>query len=141
MSAITAYYLNEMNDKLQGISDALANLKIGIAEWKKSTGTIPASELADKTLLFIIGQANYSSGAQTALSVVPIATFDTVGSGSDERVPTGGIGTQMNFYSAYIGEVASAYPKLSIGSNGDGTVEMINVTGTYVRPTFYYTTL
>lgn len=136
MSAVTAYYLNEMNDKLQGISEALANQKFGLGEWKSSTGTIPAEDLEGRTILVIATTAANSGGAQTATSFIPInANFNIT------SVTLNTVGTAMNFLGTFTsGTDTVYYPVLTYQSGSDGTVTFTKASGSLsIDSTFNYT--
>lgn len=149
MSAITAYYLNEMNDKLQGISTAISNQKFGLGEWKISTGTIPDEDLKDCTMLAIMAHGTGSSAEQCAVAYIPLGDFDAFAwsSNGDKFKPY--TSTIMAFYPAYTiyNEPVYAYASISKDSESDSWQVTFNPmwdnsssgNGFAIQSSFHYT--
>lgn len=140
MSAITAYYLNEMNDKLQGIGDALSAQKIERGGWKDSTGAIPAEDLDGRTMLVLAIVGANSGGGQMAISMLPLQDLKiSVGSVSANNTAAN-CGTAITFLSDYtaVGDTI-VYPVLTYSESGGATVSFVKQGQVSLNSTFYYT--
>lgn len=140
MSAITAYYLNEMNDKLQGIGDALLAQNVGLSEWKKSTGTIPAEDLDGHTMLVLAIVGAQTGGGQMAMSMIPLQDLKiSVGSVSANNTAAN-CGTVVNILSDFTGATdTTVYPVLTYSEDGGATVSFVKKGNASLGSTFYYT--
>lgn len=145
MSAITAFYLNEMNNKLEGISSALSAQKFGLGEWKESTGNIPKEDLDDRTMLVLAVVSSNSGGGQMAMSFVPLKDFNAskLIEPIDPKNAANKCGTAIAVLNEFTGSPGTFYPKLTIGENtGAGAITFVRTSGTVsLLNTFWYTTL
>lgn len=147
MSAITAFYLNEMNNKLEGISSALSAQKFGLGEWKESTGNIPKEDLDDRTMLVLAVFSSNSGGAQMAMSFVPLKNFNASSWSEIKYVnpknAANKCGTAIAVLNEFTGSPGTFYPILTIGENtGAGAITFARTSGTAsLLNTFWYTTL
>lgn len=146
MSAITAFYLNEMNNKLEGISSALSAQKFGLGEWKKSTDNIiPKEDLDDRTMLVLAVFSSNSGGGQMAMSFVPLKDFDALSliGQVNPKNAANKCGTAIAVLNEFTGSPGTFYPKLTIGENtGAGAITFVRTSGTVsLSNTFWYTTL